>query len=456
MIEPAALRIHLFVVHLRAEHVCARVSHCVRPNLLPLLKHFFMSKKNTESRIHYGFVIVFCCCLIMGIDVGLVFSCAGIFYDPVSRAIDVPVGKFGLYMSISYIASTLMLPLAGKLIEKHGSRRLLTINSLLLGLCVGAMGLFTSVWEFYVAGAVMGVTLAFLLYLSFPILVNAWFRTKVGLMIGICSAASGIGGMIFNPIGGAIISSYGWRAAYITFGGMILLVVTPLLAILLRNRPEEKGLLPYGQKGAGTVDGNKNDAARTGVEYTAAVRMPAFYAVMVFAFIMMAVSTLNLFIPKYIVLSGFTEVEASLAAAAVMAGVTGGKLLLGMINDHNCLYGVLACTLPGVAGLALLLTGAGSLWVMLAGCFLFGWEYAGVTVQTAMLTGHTFGKKHYTRIYALISIALSAGGAVASGGWGLLADATSFRTVLTTGGITLAIGCLLGTYAYFSTTPESP
>ena len=403
-----------------------------------------MSDASKSKRIHYGFVIVFCCCLIMGIDVGLVFSCAGIFYDPVSRALGVPVGQFGLYMSVSYVASTLMLPLAGKLIERHGSRRLLTINSMLLGLCVASMGLFTSVWEFYGAGVVMGVTLAFLLYLSFPILVNAWFRTKVGLMIGICSAASGIGGMIFNPIGGSIIAGHGWRAAYFAFGGLILLGVTPLIGLLLRNRPEEKGLPPYGQKEASADNLASVGKSDSGTDYSAAVRMPAFYAVMIFAFIMMAVSTLNLFIPKYVMISGFTEVEASLAAAAVMAGVTGGKLLLGLINDRNCLYGVLACTLPGVAGLALLLAGQGTLWIMICGCFMFGWEYAGVTVQTAMLTGHTFGKKHYTRIYALISIALSSGGAIASGGWGLLADATSFRTVLTAGGITLAVGCLLG------------
>ena len=97
----------------------------------------------------------------------------------------------------------------------------------------------------------------------------------------------------------------------------------------------------------------------------------------------------------------------------------------------------------------MLLTGGSTLWILLGGCFLFGWEYAGVTVQTAMLTGHAFGKKHYTRIYALISIALAAGGALASGGWGLLADATSFRTVFITGAVILSVGCLLGLFAYF-------
>ncbi len=399
-------------------------------------------------RIHYGFVIVFCCCLIMGIDVGLVFSCAGIFYAPVSNAIGVSVGKFGIYMSVSYIASTLMLPLAGKLIERHGSRMLLSVSSAILGLCVAAMGLFGNVWEFYATGAVMGVTLAFLLYLSFPILVNAWFKTKVGLMIGICSAASGVGGMIFNPVGGAIIASAGWRAAYFTFGGMILLVVTPLLALLLRNTPAEKGLAPFGEGKA--PQAARKEISVEGIEYSKAVRMPAFYAVLVFAFIMMAVSTLNLFVPKYINVNGFDEMQASLGAAAVMAGVTGGKLLLGIINDRNCLLGVLACTLLGVAGILLLLTGGSHLYTMIAGCFLFGWEYAGVTVQTAMLTSHCFGKKHYGRIYSVISIALAAGGALASGGWGLLADATSYSFILYVGAATLTLGAIIGSWAYLS------
>lgn len=46
------------------------------------------------SDVHYGYVIVLCCCLIMGINVGLVMSCAGIFYHPVSEGLGVSVGTF--------------------------------------------------------------------------------------------------------------------------------------------------------------------------------------------------------------------------------------------------------------------------------------------------------------------------------------------------------------------------
>ena len=45
---------------------------------------------------HYGYVIVFCCCLIMGVIIGLVMSCTGIFYGPVSSELGISVGSFGL------------------------------------------------------------------------------------------------------------------------------------------------------------------------------------------------------------------------------------------------------------------------------------------------------------------------------------------------------------------------
>ena len=54
----------------------------------------------TNSKFHYGYVIVFCCCLIMGINIGLVMSSAGIFYTPVSADLGVSKGDFGLYKTL--------------------------------------------------------------------------------------------------------------------------------------------------------------------------------------------------------------------------------------------------------------------------------------------------------------------------------------------------------------------
>ncbi len=412
-----------------------------------------------RSTLHYGYVIVACCCLMMGINVGLTFSCAGIFYEPVSASIGVPVGEFGIYMSVMYVTSTLMLPAAGRMLERMSARRLFTAMSAIMGLSFAGMALADKVWQFYIAGGVLGVTLAFLLYMSFPTLVNRWFRTRVGVMIGICSAASGIGGMVFNPIAGWLITAFGWRWAYGAFAFLLLAVVTPLLGLLLRDYPSDKGLTPFGSEPASSMEGTAvsrpgNVKEESGIEYHRALRMPVFYGLILFAFIMMGVSTLNLFIPGYVSSSGFSMEQASLAAAVAMAGVTVGKLVLGYINDRDCITGVAVTTLTGIAGLVVLVAGGGSLWMLLGGAFLFGWEYAGVTVQTAMLTKTVFGLRHYAAIYSNISIALACGGAIASGGWGLLADASGFHTIFWCGAAALAIALLMGLWGVRSTRPS--
>lgn len=395
-----------------------------------------------QPKRHYGFVILACCCLIMGVNVGLAFSCAGIMYEPVCRSLGVKVGEFGMYMSLMYVTSSLLLPWAGRMMEKHSARMLLTLSSALMGVAFLAMSFFTNVWEFYGAGIALGASVSFLLYLSFPVLINRWFRTRVGLLMGICAAASGVGGMLFNPLAGYIITAYGWRAAYIVFAVIVLVIVTPSLGILLRDRPSDMGLEPYDK---GETRRKTAESTSADVSYEAALKSPVLYITVVFSFLMMAISTLNLFVPAFTQSLGYGIESASFAAAAVMAGVTIGKLVLGHINDRSCVAGVLVTTLGGAAGLLLMLAGEYGLWLICAGGFMFGWAYAGVMVQTAMLTRTVFGSRDYARIYAIVSIALAAGGALASGGWGWIVEASSCRTVFAIGTALLIVSAVAGT-----------
>ena len=397
----------------------------------------------SKGVIHYGYVIVFCCCLIMGINVGLVISCAGIFYQPISQELGVSVGKLGIYMSLNYLFSSLALSVAGRMMEKYSARLLLTVSSVVMGACLVGMSFFDSVWEFYVAGGVLGITLAFLLYLSFPILVNRWFKTRVGFFIGVCSAASGIGGVLFNPLGAYLITEYGWRMTYGIFGAIILLVVTPLIGLLLRDYPKDKGMQPYGETPvAQAVKPNE------GIEYARALRMPEFYGLLLFAFLMISVSPLNLFVPDYVTGLSFSLKEAAFVASAVMIGATIGKVALGAINDYNNKFGVLATFVSGAVGLALLLGGHWvGLWLTIVGGFFFGWAYAGVSVQTLMLVRTVFGSKNYAQIYSNISIAFACGGALTAGGWGLLADHIGYSVILCLGILFLTLSAGIGFYA---------
>lgn len=390
---------------------------------------------NNSSRFHYGYIIVFCCCLIMGINIGLVMSCAGIFYKPVSKELNVSLGDFGLYMTFVYLFSTLMLSVAGKLMDKYSARWLLTLSSGVLGLVYVMMSMFSVIWQFYIAGAVIGLSLAFLLYLSYPTMINRWFNTRVGFFIGLCSAASGVGGVLFNPLAGYLISNYGWRTTYLLFGIVILIVVTPLLALLLRNYPADKREKAYGEKQAETI--------KSGIDYAVAIKSPVFYALIVFAFLMISVSTLNLFLPTYVTSIGYSVEQSAFVASAIMLGVTIGKVALGWLNDKNALLGIFASVGMGIVGFILLLLGKSGIVVLTGGGFLFGWAYAGVTVETALLVRTVFGSKDYAKIFSNISIALASGGALMSGGWGYIADYLDFKIILTIGIILLIISGII-------------
>lgn len=399
-------------------------------------------KSHKTIGFHYGYVIVGCCFLIMFVIVGLVMSCAGIFYKPVSEELGIDVGKFGLYMSLNFLFSTLTLSFAGKLLEKYSARIILTLCSAMIAATFMAMSQFYAVWQFYVAGAVFGITLAFLLYLGFPTLLNRWFKTRMGVFIGICSAGSGIGGVLFNPLAGFLITEYGWRMTYLIFGVVIMVIVTPVLGLFLRDYPKDKGLKPYGEPILSDTVSTlpyETQSAESGIEYAHAIKMPIFYGLVVFAFLMNATATLNVFVPTYMQEIQFSVEQASFVASAVMVGVTVGKILLGMINDRSTLYGILTTIGLGISGLILLLMGRAGITLSIIGGFLFGWAYAGVSVQTPMLVRSVFGNKNYARIYSNVSMAIAIGGAIAAGGWGLLADATSYSFIFIAGIVFLVL-----------------
>jgi len=189
------------------------------------------------------------------------------------------------------------------------------------------------------------------------------------------------------------------------------------------------------------------------MDYAVAIKTPVFYALTVFALLMISVSTLNLFLPSYITSVGYTVEQSALVASAIMLGVTIGKVALGYVNDRSSLMGVLASTGLGILGLVLLLMGQAGMALMVAGGFLFGWAYAGVTVETALLVRTVFGSKDYSQIFSNVSIALALGGAVMAGGWGYLADVLDFKLILAAGIVLLALSMLIGTLALRTSQP---
>jgi sugar phosphate permease len=136
----------------------------------------------------------------------------------------------------------------GFLASRYGPRRVVSISMLLVGVTMVLTGLVNSfqgalAWRVLTGVGSGGSNVPAMALLP------AWFATRRrGLATGIAVAGSSLGLMITGPLVPGILEAFGgdgWRYCWFILGGLVLLL--GLLAFaLLRDRPEEQGLLPVG------------------------------------------------------------------------------------------------------------------------------------------------------------------------------------------------------------------
>ena len=156
-----------------------------------------------KGGFHYAFLIVAAGIAITCIPCALVLSCAGIYFTPVSSYFGVPKASFTLYFSILNLAMMIMLPIGGKLMSKMDARVVLSAAVIIDGLTLIAMSFFTAVWQFYIAGVLLGIGTAPLIYLAGLVFVGRFFLTPIR----------------------------GWTRAMYRVGGILLLL--PVILLLL-------------------------------------------------------------------------------------------------------------------------------------------------------------------------------------------------------------------------------
>lgn len=405
---------------------------------------------------HYAYAIVAACIAITCLPCALILSCAGIFFTPVSKFFGVPKATFTLYFSILNLAMMVALPVSGKFMGKCDLRALLSGCVALCGAgCIG-MGFCQQMWQFYVCGAVMGIGLAPLLYLAIPTLINAWFVKRVGFFVGLCMAFTGIGGVIFNPVGTALIAggAESWRVAYMVFGVIILVGTLPFTLLVIRNTPADKGLLPFGATQAPDAASPVGSTARavepvndttSGLTLAQALHSPAFFAVLAFSGLITLNQNIYQFLPSYA--SSFADSLPAVAAAsgvvasACMGGQAVGKVLLGIINDRSVRAGICLGVGAGIAGMTLMWLVPGQIALLLTGAFLFGIAYAMTTVQTPLLTRTVFGGADYTNIYSKITMVGALMGTVSAVAWSFIVDSAGGYPLMFMMGYVLLASC---------------
>ncbi|QZY57267.1 MFS transporter [Crassaminicella profunda] len=204
-------------------------------------------QKTIKAPFFYGWVIVF-----IG-SMGLFFSGPGQTYS-VSVFINSYVDSFGwsrTMISSLYSAATLIsgltLSYMGKLIDKIGHRKMISVVPIILG--------FICLWMSFVANPMM-IFVGFVFLRLFGqgtmclipyTLVPQWFIKRRGFALSLLAIGSVLGSAVFPPLNNWLIVNSGVGFAWRFWTILLIGVMAPLGWILVRNRPEDVGLLPDGE-----------------------------------------------------------------------------------------------------------------------------------------------------------------------------------------------------------------
>lgn len=173
-------------------------------------------------------------------------SFAGVLIVPFENEFGWSRPVISLAVSVNLLLYGLIGPFAAGLINRHGPRRMM-----LAAIAMVACGVVSTIqmkhsWELVLLwGVLVGGGTGMTALVLGTTVVHRWFHHHRGLVIGVFSAASATGQMVFLPAFTKMVVTDGWRSA-VWVVVIALLVVLPLIAFFMRDDPAQVGLKPYG------------------------------------------------------------------------------------------------------------------------------------------------------------------------------------------------------------------
>jgi MFS family permease len=240
------------------------------------------------SRCHSGWLV------LVAATIGVFMTTPGQTVG-VSSFVDLLAADTGLtrervlvLYSVGTLLGILPAPFLGRLVDRHGPRRMVLCVALALGAACAVMGAAQGPWTLALGftllrgSAIGGLSLASLH------MINLWFDRLRGRATSTAMMGLAAGGFVVPGVAEYVITSHGWRAAYWVLGLAVLLVMLPAGSLLYRDRPERYDELPdFGrERGASGATRNVTD-----LTLRAATRTRAFWYLAAIAFLVNAVGT---------------------------------------------------------------------------------------------------------------------------------------------------------------------
>ena len=339
-------------------------------------------------------------------------------------------------VSINIFLYGLVGPFAAALYQRFGLKRVMVTAMALLALGYGFSTLATAYWQFVVLwGVVVGIGSGMAATVLGAAVANRWFTQRRGLVMGLLTASTATGQLIFLPGLASVVTTHGWRGAPLVVAAATLLAI-PVIWWLMRDDPREAGLRPYGETGpvvAAAPVATGNPARRAIDTLIEAMRVRDFW-LLAGSFFVCGAST-NGLIGTHLISAavdcGIPEVRAAGLLAVMGLFDLVGTTASGWLSDrYNCRY--LLFTYYGLRGISLLFLPAALLGPVAGlGVFaiFYGLDWIATVPPTVKLTGEVFGREKASIVFGWVVACHQVGAAFATSAAGILRTVTGTYTL---------------------------
>ena len=346
--------------------------------------------------------IVMISCGMAAVCLGLCMNIAGLFFTPVSEALNVGRGAVSLSSTLITFSIAITGLFVPKIINENNLKKVVTISSVFSIITPVLLGICNNLILYYFVSLIRGISGGLLSLVLITTLLNNWFIEKNGLVTGITMSFSGLTGALCSPLVNMVINNYGYSYAYFLVGFLTLIFLIPSMFFKFTLKPQTMGYKPYG---VNSINNSKSTADK---DY----RLSAVIIMCIIAFLSAGLSGC----PQHFgglaneLINNATAGSTMLSLALI--GNIISKLIIGILIDkYNGRIAYLAAMFINITG-CLVLVMARSEYLLYLGSFLFGFIYAAGTICLSQLTKERCGMNNYSRVYPLVSFLATAGTAI--------------------------------------------
>ncbi len=384
-----------------------------------------VASRLASRNVHYGWVVAAVTFLTMLVMAGAM-GAPGVFIVPLEHEFGWSSAQISSALAVRFALFGLMGPFAAAFMNYFGLRRvvLVALAVVLAGL-IGSM-FMTQFWQLVLLwGVVIGLGTGLTAMVLGATVATRWFGQRRGLVVGLLSASTATGQLVFMPLLASLTEHHGWRVG-LSLICCAMAVAAVAVVMLLRDRPADMALAPYGEAAIAPSPAGASSLLAMLISPWKVLRDVSgswTFWVLFMTFFVCGASTNGLVQTHFISLCGDYGLVAT-SAAGILAmmgifdffGTVGSGWLSDRFDNRWLLFWYYG--LRGVALMMLPFTDF-TLWGLSLFAVLYGLDWIATVPPTVKLVAQTFGSERANIVFGWVFAGHQLGAAFAAYGAGL-------------------------------------